>query len=72
MLAKSQTSSTIMKVELSHADDTKPKRAVEIKTVEELLKICKQFDRDVIISLPMQGTKSNFDFYVMVYDADIE
>ena len=61
-----------MKVELSHADDRKIKKAIEIDTVEDLLNICKKFDRDVIISLPMQGTKSKFDFYAMVYDDKIE
>ncbi|MEO8794084.1 MAG: hypothetical protein ABI390_01390 [Daejeonella sp.] len=61
-----------MKVELSHADDKKAKKAIEVNTVEDLLSICKKFDRDVIISLPMQGTKSKFDFYAMVYDDSIE
>ncbi|MDB5012224.1 MAG: hypothetical protein JWQ25_426 [Daejeonella sp.] len=61
-----------MKVELSHADDKKPKKTIKVESIDDLLKICKLFDRDVIISLPMQGTKSNFDFYVMVYDDKIE
>jgi hypothetical protein len=61
-----------MKVELSHADDKKPKKTIKVETIDDLLKICKLFDRDVIISLPMKGTKSNFDFYVMVYDDKIE
>jgi hypothetical protein len=61
-----------MKVELSHADDKKAKKAIEVNTVEDLLNICKKFDHDVIISLPMQNTKSKFDFYVMVYDDSIE
>jgi hypothetical protein len=61
-----------MKVELSHADDKKGKKTIEVKSIDELLSICKHFDRDIIISLPMQGTKSKFDFYVMVYDDKIE
>ena len=61
-----------MKAELSHADDKKPKKTIKVESIDDLLKICKHFDRDVIISLPMQGTKSNFDFYVMVYDDKIE
>ncbi|MGB4776230.1 MAG: hypothetical protein WBP45_13730 [Daejeonella sp.] len=61
-----------MKVELSHADNRKEKRTIQVSSIEDLLKISKHFDRDIIISLPMQGTKSDFDFYVMVYDDKIE
>lgn len=61
-----------MKIELSHANDKIPKRNIEVSSLEDLLKIAKHFDRDVIISLPMKGTKSNFDFYAMVYDDKIE
>lgn len=61
-----------MKIELSHAADKKPKKTIEVSSLEDLLKICQHFDRDIILSLPMKGTKSNFDFYVMVYDDKIE
>jgi hypothetical protein len=61
-----------MKVELSHANDKIEKTVLTVDTLEELLQICKKFDRDIIISLPMQNTKSQFDFYVMVYDDSIE
>jgi len=61
-----------MKVELSHANDKIEKSVIEVTTLDDLLQICKKFDRDVIISLPMQNTKSKFDFYVMVYDDSIE
>lgn len=61
-----------MKVELSHANDKIEKSVLNVNTLEDLLLICKKFDRDIIISLPMQNTKSQFDFYVMVYDDSIE
>ena len=61
-----------MKIELSHANDKIEKSVLNVSTLEELLQICKKFDRDIIISLPMQNTKSQFDFYVMVYDDSIE
>jgi hypothetical protein len=61
-----------MKVELSHANDIIEKSVIEVNSLEDLLQICKKFDRDIIISLPMQNTKSRFDFYVMVYDDSIE
>jgi len=61
-----------MKIELSHANDKKEKSVLNVNTLEDLLQICKKFDRDIIISLPMQNTKSQFDFYVMVYDDSIE
>lgn len=61
-----------MKVELSHANDKIAKTKIEVSTLDDLLNICKKFDRDVIISLPMKNTKSTFDFYVMVYDDSIE
>jgi hypothetical protein len=61
-----------MKVELSHANDKIEKSVLNVNTLEDLLQICKKFDRDIIISLPMQNTKSQFDFYVMVYDDSIE
>lgn len=61
-----------MKVELSHANDKIAKTDIEVNTLEDLLKICRKFDRDIIISLPMQNTRSKFDFYVMVYDDSIE
>ena len=61
-----------MKVELSHANDKIEKSVIEVNSLEHLLQICKKFDRDIIISLPMQNTKSRFDFYVMVYDDSIE
>lgn len=61
-----------MKIELSHANDKIEKSVLNVNTLEELLQICKKFDRDIIISLPMQNTKSQFDFYVMVYDDSIE
>ena len=61
-----------MKVELSHANDKIEKSVIDVKSLEDLLQICKKFDRDIIISLPMQNTKSKFDFYVMVYDDSIE
>ena len=61
-----------MKVELSHANDKIATTNIEISTLDDLLNICKKFDRDVIISLPMKNTKSKFDFYVMVYDDSIE
>ena len=61
-----------MKIELSHANDKIEKSVLNVNTLEDLLQICKKFDRDIIISLPMQNTKSQFDFYVMVYDDSIE
>ncbi|NEU07916.1 hypothetical protein GZH53_06290 [Flavihumibacter sp. R14] len=61
-----------MKVELSHANDKIEKSVIDVNSLEDLLRICKKFDRDIIISLPMQNTKSRFDFYVMVYDDSIE
>ena len=61
-----------MKVELSHANDKIEKSVLNVNTLDDLLLICKKFDRDIIISLPMQNTKSHFDFYVMVYDDSIE
>ncbi len=61
-----------MKVELSHANDKIQKKTVEINSVEDLLSICKRYDRDLIISLPLHNTKSKFDFYAMVYDSTIE
>jgi hypothetical protein len=61
-----------MKVELSHANDKIEKSVLNVNTLDDLLLICKKFDRDIIISLPMQNTKSQFDFYIMVYDDSIE
>jgi len=61
-----------MKIELSHANDKIEKSVLNVNSLEELLQICKKFDRDIIVSLPMQNTKSQFDFYVMVYDDSIE
>lgn len=61
-----------MKVELSHANDKIEKKVINVQSLEDLLLLCKKFDRDIIISLPMQNTKSQFDFYVMIYDDKIE
>ena len=61
-----------MKVEHSQANDKIAKTDIEVNTLDDLLKICRKFDRDIIISLPMQNTRSKFDFYVMVYDDSIE
>ena len=61
-----------MKVELSHANDKIEKKVIKVNSLDDLLLLCKKFDRDIIISLPMQNTKSQFDFYVMVYDDKIE
>lgn len=61
-----------MKVELSHANDKIEKKVISVNSLDDLLLVCKKFDRDIIISLPMKNTKSQFDFYVMVYDDKIE
>ena len=61
-----------MKVELSHANDKIEKKIISVNSLDDLLLVCKKFDRDIIISLPMKNTKSQFDFYVMVYDDKIE
>ncbi|MBC7743527.1 MAG: hypothetical protein H7096_00320 [Flavobacterium sp.] len=61
-----------MKVELSHANDKIEKKTIQVNSLDDLLLLCKKFDRDVIISLPLQNTRSQFDFYLMVYDAKIE
>ena len=61
-----------MKVELSHANDKIEKKVIIVNSLDDLLLLCKKFDRDIIISLPMQNTKSQFDFYIMIYDDKIE
>ncbi len=61
-----------MKVELSHANDKIEKKVINVQSLDDLLLLCKKFDRDIIVSLPMQNTKSQFDFYVMIYDDKIE